>query len=56
METNYNVRLSEKDRVLLKRFVMQEIKGNGDHGIGFNGLFVAFHCFRSTYQQLNGKK
>ena len=54
METNHKVRLTKKDRTLLKRFVMEEIKGNVDHGIGFNGLFVAFHCFRSTYKQLHG--
>jgi len=37
---------------MLKRFVMEELKDNCDHGIGFNGLFVAFHCLRSTYKQL----
>lgn len=56
LETNYEVRLTDKDRTLIKRFVMEELKGNGDHGIGFNGLFVAFHCFRSTYKQLEGGK
>lgn len=52
LETNNNVILTDDDRVLLKRFLLQEIMGNPDHGIGFNGLFVAFHCFRSTYRQL----
>ena len=54
LETNREVRLTENDRELLRRFVMEEIKGNTDHGIGFNGLFVAFHCFRSSYRQLKG--
>jgi hypothetical protein len=52
METNRKVRLTNNDRELLRRFVMEEIKGNSDHGIGFNGLFVAFHCFRSSYRQI----
>jgi len=46
------VRLLDKDKALIERLVLEEIKGNGDHGIGFNGLFVAFHCLRSTYKQL----
>jgi hypothetical protein len=55
LETKRIVRLTINDRELLKRLVMEEIKGNGNHGIGFNGLFIAFHCFRSTYNQLANK-
>ncbi len=52
LETEGRVRLLDKDKALIERLVLEEIKGNGDHGIGFNGLFVAFHCLRSTYKQL----
>lgn len=52
LETHRAVRLSESDRTLVGRFVMEEIKGNGNHGVGFNGLFLAFHCCRATYRQL----
>lgn len=52
LETNSKVRLPKSDRVLIQSLMLEEIKGNGDHGIGFNGLFVAFHCFRSTYRQI----
>lgn len=52
LETNRQVKLTPKDHRLIKQFVMEEIKGNPDHGIGFNGLFIAFHCLRSTYKQL----
>ena len=54
LETDSKIRLSPEDRVLLQRLMIEEIKNNGDHGIGFNGLFVAFHCYRSTYRQLSG--
>jgi|GEM_PF-2052056 len=29
--------------VLLRRYVVQEVKDNPDHGIGPNGLYAAFH-------------
>jgi hypothetical protein len=53
LETNKKIRLESDDRILLQRFVMQEIKGNSEHGIGYNGLFTAFHCFRSAYKQIS---
>lgn len=55
LETNRAVLLQRDDRELLKRLFMAELKGNGEHGIGFNGLFIAFHCLRATYNQLKGK-
>jgi hypothetical protein len=55
LETGQSVLLESGDRELLKRFIMEELKGNGDHGIGFNGLFIAFHCLRSTYLQMQGQ-
>ncbi len=51
-ETKGEVRLTQIDGMLIRRLVLEEIKGNPDHGIGFNGLFIAFHCFRSTYKQM----
>jgi hypothetical protein len=54
LETSLSVRVPQDDKMLIKRFLMEEIKGNPDHGIGFNGLFVAFHCLRSTFKQMNG--
>ena len=53
LETSFRVRLTLNDRELLKRLVMAELQGNPDHGIGFNGLFVAFHCYRSSFRQMN---
>ena len=53
LETNSKVRLPKPDRILIHSLMMEEIKNNPDHGIGFNGLFVAFHCFRSSYKQLS---
>lgn len=55
LETNGEVILPKADRILLKRLLMEEIKGNPRHGIGFNGLFIAFHCLRSTYKQIKGE-
>jgi hypothetical protein len=52
LETGYLVNLTIDDRNLYHRMSMEEIRGNGDHGIGFNGLFVAFHSLRSTFQIL----
>ena len=56
LETDAKVRLPKPDRVLIHSLMMEEIKKNPDHGIGFNGLFVAFHCFRSAYKQLRDNK
>lgn len=53
LETKLAVTLRPNDKTLIKRLLMEEIKGNCDHGIGFNGLFVAFHCLRSTFKQMN---
>lgn len=55
IETDRAIYLKSADKKLLLGLLMEEHKGNGDHGIGFNGLFVAFHCFRSTYKQLKPK-
>lgn len=52
LETNCRIRLSDNDRNLFHRLAMEELKGNGDHGIGCNGLFVAFHGLRSSYERL----
>lgn len=52
-ETSYRVCVIPNDRELLKRLIMAELKGNPDHGIGFNGLWFAFHCYRSAFHQLN---
>jgi len=30
-------------QILLKRYLVHEFQGNGDHGIGQNGLYAAFH-------------
>jgi len=54
LETDSQVKIAANDRVLIHRLMMEEIKGNGVHGIGFNGLFVAFHCLRASYKQING--
>lgn len=51
LETDLTIGVPSDDRTLILRFLMEEIKGNPDHGIGFNGLFVAFHCLRSTFKQ-----
>ena len=55
LETENGLRLDVPDKMLFKRFLMEEIRGNGNHGIGFNGLFVAFHCMRAAYRKLTGK-
>ena len=55
LETENGLRLDVPDKMLFKRFLMEEIWGNGNHGIGFNGLFVAFHCMRAAYRKLTGK-
>jgi hypothetical protein len=52
LETNCCIRLSENDRNLFHRLSMEELKGNADHGIGFNGLFVAFYGLRSSFEKL----
>jgi hypothetical protein len=54
-ETNCGVIIPQEDKILLHRLVMAEIRGNGDHGIGFNGLFAAFHCYRSAHKLLKSK-
>ena len=54
-ETRMQIRVLKNDKELIKRLLMQEIKGNGPHGIGFNGLFIAFHCYRSSYEQVSAK-
>lgn len=38
--------LPEGTLTYLEQFVSNEIKNNCEHGIGMNGLFVAFHCAR----------
>jgi hypothetical protein len=53
LETAFRIRVTDNDRKLLQRLVLEELKGNTDHGIGFNGLFVAFHCYRSSFNQMN---
>jgi len=52
LETNCQISLSENDRNLYHRLAIEEIKGNGDHGIGFNGLFIGFHSLRASYNAL----
>jgi hypothetical protein len=52
LETGCSIHLTTDDRNLFHRLAMEEIRGNGDHGIGFNGLFVAFHSLRSSFQFL----
>jgi len=52
LETGFRLRLTQNDRNLFHRLAMEEIKGNGDQGIGFNGLFIAFHGLRSSYEIL----
>jgi hypothetical protein len=52
-ETSCQVRVTPNDRELLKRLMMAELTGKPEHGIGFNGLFMAFHCYRSSFHQVN---
>jgi hypothetical protein len=52
LETGFGLRLSQDDRILFQRLAIQEIKGNSDHGVGFNGLFLAFHCLRASYDAM----
>jgi len=52
LETKFEIRVLPADKELIKRLLMEEIKGNRNHGIGFNGLFIAFHCFRSANEQI----
>lgn len=51
-ETGLRLCLAQDDRNLFHRLAMEEIRGNGDHGIGFNGLFLTFHGMRSSYETL----
>jgi hypothetical protein len=51
-ETGLKLKLSEDTRNLFHRMTMEELKGNADHGIGFNGLYVAFHGLRISYDIL----
>ncbi|HWY33035.1 MAG TPA: hypothetical protein VNX68_00225 [Nitrosopumilaceae archaeon] len=52
LETGFYVRLNPDDRNLIHRLAMEEIRGNSSHGIGFNGMFLAFHSLRATYHSL----
>jgi hypothetical protein len=52
-ETSYRVCVTPNDRELFKRLMKAEMTGSPQHGIGFNGLFMAFHCYRSSFHQLN---
>jgi hypothetical protein len=54
LETGFELRLTKHDRNLFHRLAMEEMKGNPEHGIGFNGLFLAFHCLRSSFNALRG--
>lgn len=51
-ETEKYVCVRSEDKELLKRLLLQELLHNPAHGIGFNGLFIAFHCLRSAYKQV----
>lgn len=51
LETDLTVNVPSEDKTLIKRLLMEELNGNTDHGIGFNGLFIAFHCLRSAGKQ-----
>jgi hypothetical protein len=49
LETSFILRLTSPDFNLIHRMAMEEIKGNGKHGVGFNGLFLTFHALRVSY-------
>jgi hypothetical protein len=53
LDTDGNVRFSKEDRELLRRMAMAEIKGECDHGIGANGLYIAFHAAWATFISLH---
>ena len=54
-ETGEAVFVNDEDRTLLHRMLAEELSGNGEHGIGFNGLYVAFHFSCATVKDLNSR-
>lgn len=50
VDSNGRIILPLHTRLFLLQLIEEEQKGNGDHGIGKNGLYAAFHCAVAALQ------
>jgi hypothetical protein len=55
LETDENALVAAEDKELLKRMLVAEMTNQCDHGIGFNGLYIAFHFARGAVKSLTAR-